>query len=235
MKIDLCGLCGSDLHAYLGKEKGCEVKTISGHEAVGVIVETSVDCKHWLGKTVVVPFSTNCGACKMCEASLPSRCENGQLLGWVDAETKIGLQGCQAEYALIPLAESTVVEISTIAPTITPEDALLCGDILSTAYFSVMNGIQEKVDIRAPWKKCWVSKKLLIIGCGPVGLLASLCASYLVPEEIEIYVYDLVESRKQEATRFGAKAADATDLKPDFDVVVECVGAKGALKSALSS
>jgi hypothetical protein len=40
VRIELCGLCGSDLHPYHCRETGLDVGTVMGHEFVGTIVQT---------------------------------------------------------------------------------------------------------------------------------------------------------------------------------------------------
>ncbi len=40
VRIDLCGLCGSDMHPYHCREEGLDVGTVMGHEFVGHVVST---------------------------------------------------------------------------------------------------------------------------------------------------------------------------------------------------
>ena len=44
VKNRLTAICGSDLHVYLGREKGLDPGTVMGHEFVGEIVEIGSDC-----------------------------------------------------------------------------------------------------------------------------------------------------------------------------------------------
>ena len=44
VRIDLCGLCGSDLHPYHCREEGLDVGTVMGHEFVGHVVQAGACC-----------------------------------------------------------------------------------------------------------------------------------------------------------------------------------------------
>lgn len=87
-----------------------------GHEFTGEVVETGSDVKKVKkGDLIVTPFTVNCGECFYCTKGYSSRCSKCQLFG-----TTI-LDGGQAEYARIPLADSTVVK----APSNIEENALV--------------------------------------------------------------------------------------------------------------
>lgn len=51
------------------------------------------------------------GTCFFCTSGLPCRCVKGQLFGWV--VKGVGLQGAQAQFVRVPLADSTLVVIPT--------------------------------------------------------------------------------------------------------------------------
>ena len=105
VKVSMAGLCGSDLHSFLGREQGLDVGTVMGHEFVGTIVDLGDQAKaqhSQVGDRVFAPFSTNCGNCFYCQSGLTSRCEKGQLFGW--RQNGAGLHGGQSEYVRVPLA-----------------------------------------------------------------------------------------------------------------------------------
>jgi threonine dehydrogenase-like Zn-dependent dehydrogenase len=187
VQVHAAGICGSDLHPYLGRERGLDRGTIMGHELVGRIVEVGGDVRTFRrGDRVVAPFTTSCGACPACESGLTSRCVRGQLFGWV--ENGRGLHGAQAELVRVPLADTTLVRV----PDALLDDglALLAGDVLSTALFAA-----ELADVRA-------GDAVAIVGCGPVGLLAVRAA--LARGAREVFALDAVASRLAIAERFGA-------------------------------
>jgi threonine dehydrogenase-like Zn-dependent dehydrogenase len=226
VEVDTAGICGSDLHPYLGRERGIDRGTIMGHEFVGRVVEVGRGVRAFRrGDRVVAPFTTSCGACASCDIGLTSRCVRGQLFGWV--ENGRGLHGAQAELVRVPLADTTLVAV----PDALGDDALalLAGDVLSTAMFAA-----ELADVRA-------GDVVAVVGCGPVGLLAVRAA--LAREAREVFALDTVASRLALAERFGATpvrigAADATASVREHtdgrgvDRVIEAVGSPDATRSA---
>jgi 2-desacetyl-2-hydroxyethyl bacteriochlorophyllide A dehydrogenase len=225
VKVDLAGICGSDLHVYYEREKGLDPGTVMGHEFVGEIVETGKSVRNFKkGEKAISPFTTNCGACFFCKIGLTSRCEHGQLFGWVEGDK--GLHGGQAEYVRVPLADSTLVHLPE---GVRPEEGLLLGDILSTGYFAAENAEVKPGGVYT------------VVGCGPVGLLAVMSAMELGAERV--YAIDAIPERLHLAKKFGAKPMnfkkenivarleDETDGR-GVDAVLEVVGNAAAAKLA---
>jgi alcohol dehydrogenase len=225
VEVDAAGICGSDLHPYLGRERGLDRGTIMGHEFVGHIVETGADVRAFRrGDRVVAPFTTSCGACRFCGIGLTSRCSRGQLFGWV--ENGNGLHGAQAELVRVPLADTTLVAV----PDALHDDALalLAGDVLATALFAA-----ELANVQA-------GDSVAIVGCGPVGLLAVRAA--LMREAFVVFALDNVASRLVIAERFGAtpliagddavSAARAHTDGHGVDRAIEAVGSPQATRLA---
>lgn len=226
VEVDVAGICGSDLHPYLGRERGLDRGTIMGHEFVGRVVDAGPGVLGLsAGDRVVAPFTASCGACAACEGGLTSRCERGQLFGWV--EDGRGLNGAQAELVRVPLADATLVRI----PESLADDAvaLLAGDVLATAMFAV-----ELARV-AP------GELVAVIGCGPVGLLAVLAA--LARGARRVFALDAVASRLALARGFGAVVVDITNGDAGarvreqtdgrgVDRVIEAVGSPEATRTA---
>ncbi len=192
VRVELAGVCGSDLHPYLGHERGLDPGTVMGHELVGRVVEVGAGVRTFReGDRVVAPFTTSCGACRACEAGLTSRCPRGRLFGWVAGGR--GLHGAQAELVRVPLADTTLVAVPDDFPDLAV--ALLAGDVLSTAMYAAELARVAPGDVVA------------VIGCGPVGLLAIRAA--LARGAREIFALDVVASRLALAGRFGATPVNA--------------------------
>ncbi len=203
------GICGSDLHVYLGRETGIEPGTAMGHEFIGEIVEAGKEVKTLFpGDLVVSPFTTNCGACFYCRKGLTGRCTRGQLFGWV--ENGRGLEGAQAEYVRVPMADSTLVKLPT---DIDIESALFLGDVLATGFFC------------ADMAEAGPDGVYAVVGCGPVGLFAVLGARERGAERI--FAIDVVPERLALAAGFGATPVDARKGSP-LDVVREATDGRGA-------
>ena len=62
IKIESVGICGSDMHAFLGHDDRRPAPLILGHEAAGVIVKGKNT-----GKRVTVNPLVSCGQCLSCK------------------------------------------------------------------------------------------------------------------------------------------------------------------------
>lgn len=225
VKVDLAGICGSDLHPYLEREKGLDYGTVMGHEFVGEVVEAGGSVAGLsVGDRVFSPFTTNCGECFYCRSGLTCRCTEGQLFGWL-AEGK-GLHGGQAELVRVPMADATLMRVPE---GISPEEALLMGDIFSTGFFCA-----EQADAGP-------AGTFVVVGCGPVGLMTMTAARELGVERL--FAVDLIPDRLALAEQFGATpihllnddpvavVKEATDGR-GADGVMEVVGSQPAMRLA---
>jgi threonine dehydrogenase-like Zn-dependent dehydrogenase len=228
VRVTCAGLCGSDLHIVSGRDKGCRPGTIMGHEFVGVVEEVGAAVQNLRPRDrVVSPFTVNCGTCFFCLRGLTGRCVRSQGFGFV-TEEGAGLEGAQAEYVRVPLAESSLVRLPDLrgdGRRFTDREALFLGDILSTAY-----GCAEGAGIEA-------GQAVVVIGCGPVGLLCVQAAQLFAP--MAVVAVDGVGYRRERAQEMGALPAadgdEAAHLLGELtggrgaDAVLEAVGAAGAL------
>ena len=209
VRVRVTAICGSDLHPYHERERGLDHGTVMGHEFVGEIVETGSEVRrHRNSARVMSPFSTSCGGCFYCKLGLTSRCEAGQLYGWV--ENGAGLHGAQAELVRVPLADSTLL---AIPEDVSDEEGLLLGDVFSTGYFCASNaGVQP-------------GGTYVVVGCGPVGLMAVVGARELGAERL--FAVDSIPDRLERARAFGASSIDYT-AEDAAAIVREATGGRGA-------
>jgi threonine dehydrogenase-like Zn-dependent dehydrogenase len=226
VEVKITAICGSDLHPYHERERGLDPGTVMGHEAVGVVVETGRDVRALAkGDLVYGPFTTCCGACFYCARGLPCRCTKGQLFGWVSGGK--GLQGLQAEYARVPLADTT---LARMPGDLAPEEALLLGDVLSTGYYCA-----ERAEVTP-------GGTYAVVGCGPVGVMAVVGARELGAERV--YAVDGILERLALAERAGAIPIDRRRTDPvaivreatdgrGADAVLEAVGSAPASRLAI--
>ena len=226
VRITMSSICGSDLHVYHGREKGLDEGTVMGHEFTGVVIETGREVKKFRnGSRVLSPFTTSCGECYYCRIGLTCRCIKGNLFGWMHKGK--GLQGAQADYVRVPMADSTLIPLSN---DLNEEKGLLLGDVFSTGYFCAENANSNSKGV------------YVVIGCGPVGLMAIIAAKYLGAEKI--FAVDNIPSRLEKAKKSGAIPINfsAINVKEEIlnrtngrgaDAVMEVVGNDSALRLAV--
>lgn len=219
VRITTSAICGSDLHQYHGRGGGLVEKgAVMGHEFMGVVedVGPAVEAVR-PGDRVVAPFSVSCGRCEWCRRRLPAQCAT---TGRAVFGGRFGTiyPGGQAERIRVPFADFLCEKVP---PTMTDEDALFLGDILSTAYFCAESGGIRPGDTVA------------VFGAGPVGLLAVQAALLFGP--VRVFAVDRVDYRLRLAEEFGAEPVDLDRGDPAAqlraltggrgpDVVLECVG-----------
>ncbi|CAG8125760.1 unnamed protein product [Penicillium olsonii] len=198
-----------------------------GHEFTGAVAEIGSEVtKFKQGDLVVSPFTVSCGSCFYCLRGYSSRCSKCLLYG------SAVLDGGQAEYVRIPLADSTLFHSP---PEIDESKLVLMADIFPTGYFAASNAFRAlgSEEIR--------ESTVLLFGCGPVGLCALVSALEYQPKHL--IAIDSVPSRLALAEGLGAEAWNFAESEQGLrdrvkeltdgrgaDVVIEVVGHSSALR-----
>lgn len=235
VKVKYSGICGSDLHYYRGHIPSKDGQTM-GHEFVGTVVkkgESISDDQFAVGDDVISTFTIQCGECWYCEHGLSGTCDKTNTFG------KIGLEGAQAEYVLVPYAPSTLIKIPKDKTSNDGAIYTLMADIFVTAYFGIKK-VREFFDGKLEPRNI----DILQIGAGPVGLCAVVILKHYGFRSV--VVVDGIEDRLQQAKQLGATevvnfktgndklillSAELTELR-GFDAVLEMVGASTSMRSA---
>jgi alcohol dehydrogenase len=222
VKVTAAAICGADLFPLHGMTPGFDPATILGHEFTGVVTEVGDEVGLEVGQRVVSSSMTSDGTCTHCRAGRPAQCASRALFGYSGVYPR--LDGGQAEYVRVPMADRCLLPLP---PAFRDEQALFLGDILPTGYAAVQRSGADLTDT------------VVVLGCGPVGLMALLCLSGFGGGAIAV---DSIAARRELAAQFGAVAvapADAGELVLartgglGADVVVEAAGTAGALDAAL--
>lgn len=216
IKVRYCAICGSDLHRYCYGMMSAG--TIMGHEYSGVVVDMGENVKTFrVGDRV-----TRCGgkvAPGMDFANLPPR-YSARERGFLPLKP-----GAYAQYLTAP-AEM----VMKIPEEITDLEASLIEPLTVAVHMVRMS------DIR-------LGDKTVILGAGPIGLLAQQCAR--LAGAAKVYVSDINPARLKAALELGAtQVFDPTrvDLVKEIvaltdglgaDLAFECAGAKPTLQQAL--
>ncbi len=178
----MSSICTSDLHIMHGSVPRALPDTVLGHEFVGVIEQVGADVRGFdPGDRVAVNVETFCGSCFFCERGYVNNCVEG---GW---ELGCRIDGCQAEYVRVPLANQGLTHIPD---AVSDKEALLLGDVLATGVFGA-----ELAEIKP-------GDTVAVIGAGPVGQCAMLCARNYGPANI--IAIDIDADRLSMARSHGA-------------------------------
>ena len=222
IKVNACGICGSDLHASDQHSRGRLPKgTIMGHEFAGEVYEVGAAIKdQWRvgDRLCALPYIA-CGHCQNCLNGKGFRCAHNRATGLGD------IPGAYAEYVRVGAFESIRLpdgvsdhEGATVEP-------------LAVALHAV-----KQANLK-------IGDSVLILGAGPIGLaLTQWCRFFGVKD---IIVSEKAKGRLEMAAKFGATdCIDSTKDSPQArfqqitgrlpDIVFEAVGVPGMIQESIS-
>ena len=82
LKIKAVGICGTDIHAYNGKQPFFNYPRVLGHEIAGEVAQVGLKVRTFAtGDRVAVMPCIACGTCSACKAGRTNCCENISLYG----------------------------------------------------------------------------------------------------------------------------------------------------------
>lgn len=217
VKVTMSSICTSDLHIIKGFVPRANEDIVLGHEFVGEVVEVGEGVKRLhAGDRVSANCETFCGECYFCQRGFVNNCEKG---GW---ELGCRIDGCQAEYVRVPYADNGLYKLPE---SVSYKNALFVGDILSSGYFGA-----EMCEIKA-------GDTIAVIGAGPVGLCAMMCAKFLGAGKI--IAIDIDETRlniaKDENLADYIFNPNLTNVEAEVKLLTRNRGADGVIECAGTS
>jgi len=207
LRVTTTTICGTDVHILKG-EYPVARGLIVGHEPVGVIEELGTAVTGFtIGQRVVVGAITPCGQCHACLDGTQAQCGGKAMGGWRLGNT---IDGCQAEYVLIPDATAN---LAPIPDHLNDEQVLMCPDIMSTGF-----GGAESGRIR-------IGDTVAVFAQGPIGLCATVGAK--LRGATRIFVVDGVPERLAMSRQLGADVAINYKERDPVHAILEATGGRG--------
>ena len=221
VRVGASGICGSDLHGYLGKSRKRVPPLVMGHEFAGT-VEAAGRGVHDLqaGTPVAVYPLITCGQCPACRRGDTSQCRARQVIG-------IDRPGGYADYVTVP--RSSIVPLP---PGMSAFAASLAEPLANAVHIFNRNADGGV-------------RRVAIFGAGTQGLMALYLARSMVLSAV--VSVDVIPARLALALRLGAtavidgRAEDAAGLIRELtegegvDLAVEAVGSAGTRQAAVAS
>jgi L-iditol 2-dehydrogenase len=222
IKVKAVGICGSDVHGFLGITGRRTPPMVMGHEFSGEVAAVGAGVAGVKVGDRVAPYPVVfCGECEFCRAGSVHICLNKTAFGVLDCN------GAMAEYIVVPARL-----IFKLADTVSyPVGSMI--EPMAVAY----RGVNHGGDIGG--------KIVLIVGAGTIGLLALAIVKMRNPARV--FVTDLSDHRLQVAAAMGADCtlnAAAGDVGAAIkartdglgvDIAFEAVGATPTVQQAMAS
>jgi L-iditol 2-dehydrogenase len=206
VRVEACGICGSDVHGYDGGSGRRIPPIVMGHEAAGVVASVGDEVKGFVaGDRVTFDSTVYCGHCDFCLRGEVNLCDNRQVVGVSCGDYR--REGAFAEYVRVP--QHILYKLP---------------DSLSFAEAAMLEAVSvalHAVRITGPCE----GNTALVIGAGMIGLLtlqAAKAAGYQ-----RVMITDVDETRLALASRIGADAALLASGAELISAVMEKTGDRG--------
>lgn len=215
------GICGSDIHVYLGKHPYTPYPVVQGHEVSGKVVAIGESVERVkIGDRVTIEPQVSCGVCYPCTHGLYNICNELKVMGFQTT-------GAASDYFAV--SEHHIVTL--------PDD-------MDYRYGAMMEPLS--VAVRAVRKAGdMTDKQVLVVGAGPIGNLVAQTAKAL--GAAKVMVSDVNKLRLEKALASGvdvAVNAKEEELRSVIDrefgsdrradVIFDCAGVQQAITSAVS-
>ncbi|CNH95041.1 L-threonine 3-dehydrogenase [Yersinia massiliensis] len=145
IKVLNVGICGTDIHAWVGNQPFFSYPRILGHEICGEIIGLgeNVHNMHAGQRVAVIPYVA-CHHCNSCLSGKTNCCENISVIG-------VHQDGGFSEYLCVPVSNLLVVD------DVDPISAALIEP------FAISAHAVRRADVRP-------DEHVLVVGAGPIGL-----------------------------------------------------------------
>lgn len=224
VRVEACGICGSDVHGLDGSTGRRIPPIVMGHEAAGTVEAVGAGVTRFAkGDRVTFDSTVYCGECAYCKIGQINLCDNREVIGV--SEGNYRRHGAFAEYVVIP------DRIMYPLPPDFPFEEAAMLEAVSVA----MHGVKVTPILGG--------ETALVIGAGMIGLLTLQAAK--AAGCARVFISDVDETRLNLARQIGADevlhrsgAELLTEIKRltngrGVDVALEAVGLNQTVASAI--
>lgn len=205
IRVEAVSICGSDIVLYKwtdAAKKIAAVPFVPGHEAAGTVVKAGPEATLKVGDRVGVENHFFCGSCYQCRHDRGDICQD---MGQYGHGKKTQHGGC-SQYSIV--RSKYCYKLTT---DISMEQAALLEPL------GVAHNALEQCEVRG--------EDVLIIGCGPIGLMGCSLARAL--GATRVLAADIDEKRLELAKAMGADVIINTATQDLLEVVLRETGGDG--------
>ncbi len=183
VRVEACGICGSDVHGFDGSTGRRIPPIVMGHEAAGTVEATGEGVtKYKKGDRVTFDSTVYCGECQYCKRGQINLCDNREVIGVSCGDYR--RHGAFAEFVVVP--ERIMYPL--------PKDFSFEEAAMLEAVSVAIHGV--KVSEVAG------GETALVIGAGMIGLLTLQAARAAGCKRV--FITDVDETRLELARQVGA-------------------------------
>lgn len=212
LRVNLVGMCGTDLTTFRGGNAMVTFPRVPGHEIAATVVEGGSLAP---GTRVTLSPYTSCGQCASCRRGRPNACRNNQTMG-------VQRDGAMTEYIKVPheriyAANLSLKELALVEPLTVGTHAAARGRVTS-------------------------ADTVAVFGCGGIGLGAIAAAAFRGARTIAIDMDDKKLAIAQKAGAQEVINTGREDLHQRLsdltggegpDVVIEAIGLPLTFRAAV--
>jgi 2-desacetyl-2-hydroxyethyl bacteriochlorophyllide A dehydrogenase len=219
LRVAAAGVCGSDLHGFLGHSERRKPGLVMGHEAVATILDVHPGVSGWRrGQRVCFNPLMSCGGCRACQEGRQNLCPTWTLIG-MDR-----LHGAYAERVAVQARQ-----LLPLSDALSEEEGVLA-EPMAVVIHAFRVGLGD------------TPRRMAIVGGGAIGGLSLVLAR--LRGVSKVCVVDVNDARLEVARRLGADlVVNATREDPGpvvrdwsnggADAVMEAVGTAGTRRTAM--
>ena len=196
IRIEAVGICGSDMHAYLGHDDRRPAPLILGHEGAGTIIGGPKD-----GTRVTINPLVTCGKCSVCTTGRENLCAERQIISMPPRE------GAFAQFVSMPDNNLVVV------PDGVPIEKAALAEPLAVSWHAARLALEAMGDAG--------TGPAIVLGGGAIGVAAVLALRAMGVEKVTIS-----EPHAGRRTYLCEKFPDVVSEPPNelFPIVIDAVG-----------
>ena len=200
--LDCSGICGSDMHAYLGHDDRRPAPLILGHEAAGVVASGPES-----GRRVTINPLVSCGVCRLCKSGRDNLCLSRQIISMPPRE------GSFAERISMPTSNLVTVPDGVPLWQSALTEPMACG--WHAVRLARENLPMAEADIAA-----------VVLGGGAIGVGSALSLAAQGISNVTVIEPNTVRRERllKDLSQFKILASSDEAEQGAFDLIVDAVG-----------